>query len=211
MSWMNLLILGCLSVGHAELLVAGVNRLHAGRMPLRRLFRRLIQLKRLRHLHELLIPLFPVVLLFSVGLGEGGVLQGGRWRDLPLLWQVVLCFCAAGFAGFCWSVLRWWLKRVPAARLRLTSRVIDLEREMGYRPTGAGPRQILTKVPGNQLFQLEMTEQELCLPGLPAELDGLSIVHLTDLHFIGTIERAWFEEVLARAAELRPDLFLFTG
>jgi uncharacterized protein len=55
-------------------------------------------------------------------------------------------------------------------------------------------------------------ELELELPGLPAELDGLRIVHLSDFHFgvpSPGIGAAWRAAVWAR--ERRPDLVAITG
>jgi predicted MPP superfamily phosphohydrolase len=53
---------------------------------------------------------------------------------------------------------------------------------------------------------------ELGLPGLPAELDGLRIVHLSDFHFgvpSPGVGAAWQAAVWAR--ERRPDLVVITG
>ena len=204
MFWVNLLILACLAAGHAEILIAVVNRLHARTFSAK-------FLRTVRHLHDMLVPTFPLILLFGAGLGKHGVLRGGRWQDLPWYWQAIAAVCAAGFVGLLWACIRWWTRKVPAARLRSASRVIDLEQKMGYRPLGQGPRQILAGVPGNQLFELELTEQELGFARLPKSYDGLSIVHLTDLHFTGVIQREWYEEVIELAAGLRPDMFIFTG
>lgn len=52
---------------------------------------------------------------------------------------------------------------------------------------------------------------ELIVPGLPPQLDGFSLVQLTDLH-IGPIQkRAWLEAVVDRANALNPDVFVLTG
>src|SRR5437763_608863 len=48
------------------------------------------------------------------------------------------------------------------------------------------------------------------VPGLAAGLEGLRVVHLTDLH----LKRAWsaaYERVVGRIREERPDLILITG
>jgi len=49
------------------------------------------------------------------------------------------------------------------------------------------------------------------LPRLPQEWDGLSILHLTDLHFTGTITRPFFERLVEIAGGLPADLVVFTG
>jgi len=51
----------------------------------------------------------------------------------------------------------------------------------------------------------------LASPGLPAELDGLRILHLSDLHLGSSLDLPGLEEILRRAAGLRPDLIALTG
>ena len=59
---------------------------------------------------------------------------------------------------------------------------------------------------------MRLRELELELPGLPAELDGLRIVHLSDFHFgvpSPGVGAAWQAAVWTR--ERRPDLVAITG
>ncbi len=51
----------------------------------------------------------------------------------------------------------------------------------------------------------------LASPGLPAELDGLRILHLSDLHLGSSLDLPGLQEILDRAAGLRPDLIALTG
>ncbi len=87
----------------------------------------------------------------------------------------------------------------------------DLGKELGLRITGGTLSRLLSKVPGNQALFLEVTRKTLVIPNLPAELDGLTICHLTDLHYTGRVPRAYFEEVVRQANALSPDLTLITG
>ncbi len=66
-------------------------------------------------------------------------------------------------------------------------------------------------MPGNQLFHLDVDEEEVELDSLPAELAGISILHLSDFHFSGRVEPAYFHEVVRLANDLRPDLLAITG
>src|SRR5262249_15664827 len=91
------------------------------------------------------------------------------------------------------------------------STTIDIAQELGFRPVGRGPYHVFTRIPGNEFLQLEVTEKQFRLPRLPLAWDGLSILHLSDLHFIGTLERSYFEEVIRRARALPADLVVFTG
>ena len=52
---------------------------------------------------------------------------------------------------------------------------------------------------------------EARLPNLPRQLDGLSIVQLTDLHVSPLFRGEWVQAVVDRVNTLTPDLILFTG
>lgn len=69
----------------------------------------------------------------------------------------------------------------------------------------------LTRLPLNESLQLEIAESVLEVPRLPPALDGLTIVHLSDLHFTGRIGKAYFREVVRTCNELRADLAVVTG
>ena len=62
-----------------------------------------------------------------------------------------------------------------------------------------------------QLATFRVRRLHLRLPGLPADLDGMTVAHVTDLH-IGRFTRAGYTAKVADAANaLRADLVLFTG
>lgn len=52
---------------------------------------------------------------------------------------------------------------------------------------------------------------EITLPRLPADLDGFSIVQLTDIHIGPFLKGAWLRDVVARTNALSPDLVAVTG
>jgi predicted MPP superfamily phosphohydrolase len=74
-----------------------------------------------------------------------------------------------------------------------------------------GDHHLFARLPGNETLQLELSEWILDVPRLDAALDGLSIVHLSDLHFTGWIGKSYFHEVVRRSNELQPDLVAITG
>jgi uncharacterized protein len=67
------------------------------------------------------------------------------------------------------------------------------------------------RLPLNEILRLVVAEQVVDVPRLAAALDGLSIVHLSDLHFTGRIGKAYFREVVRVANELHGDLIAVTG
>ena len=52
---------------------------------------------------------------------------------------------------------------------------------------------------------------DVAVKGLPKDLDGLKIAHLSDLHIGSTFTGAWLEEVVRRTNALEPDFTLITG
>jgi predicted MPP superfamily phosphohydrolase len=88
---------------------------------------------------------------------------------------------------------------------------VDIAQRLGRAPLGPGPYRTLLRVPGNQIFQVEFSEKEFTATRLPDALAELRILHLSDFHFIGTVDRSFFREVCELAADTRPDLIAFTG
>ena len=62
-----------------------------------------------------------------------------------------------------------------------------------------------------QRFRLRLREQDISIPGLPADLDGLRIAQLTDIHLSPFLSVRELERAVAMANETRPHLTLVTG
>lgn len=69
---------------------------------------------------------------------------------------------------------------------------------------GIWPRYIEPKL-------LKVTSLNWRLNSSQAHLDGLVIVHLTDLHFHGKTSEAFLEKIIRKVSRIKPDLILFTG
>jgi predicted MPP superfamily phosphohydrolase len=76
---------------------------------------------------------------------------------------------------------------------------------------GDGPNAWMLRLPGNTSLNLESRDWTVPVGALPEELDGLSILHLTDLHFSRAYSRRYFEAVFAAAAEMPADMVCVTG
>lgn len=61
------------------------------------------------------------------------------------------------------------------------------------------------------LTRLVVRRIEVTLPGLPPEMDGFTILQLSDLHLDLVHGREWLQAVVDRANALRPDLIAITG
>lgn len=198
-----------LTIGNCELLATIVNRTHALRIHE-------AKLRHIRHVHDLLIPLFPSWLIVVIGFTAPGIFlepipPGETWQRLSLIVQCYFGLCFAGFGGFCWSMLRYWLYRTPRQQIAFASDVVDVAEVLGAPPVGIGPYQSLTRLPLNECFQIEWTTRTFELDRLPPEWDELSILHLTDLHMMGTIDRTYFEYLAEQASEMDVDMIVFTG
>src|SRR5690606_14493010 len=53
--------------------------------------------------------------------------------------------------------------------------------------------------------------RDIALRNLPAELEGFSIVQLSDIHVGPTIKRGYIDAIVKRANGLSPDLIVITG
>jgi predicted MPP superfamily phosphohydrolase len=130
-------------------------------------------------------------------------------------WHALL----ASYVCVCWLVgfgvlpvltcRRLW--RRPALLISNHSRVVDIADRLGSPPLGRGKHRRLARLPGNQVFQVELAERTLRLRRLPAAWDGLTILHLSDLHFCGTPDRTFFQAVMDLCSAEEPDLVAVTG
>jgi len=195
------LLLAILSIGNAELLITLVNRLHG--MALREQV-----LHRIRQAHFLMLAAFPVWLLSAV------LISGLTLPDFVQRQHVVikawLLLCVPGVLGLCFSALRAWLRRDDRHQVACSFMLTRPGSEPDP-PVGHGPYRWMTRLPGNECFDLEWTTRTLQFDNLPPAWDGLSILHLSDLHLTGTIGRQYFEELARTAMTLDCDVAVFTG
>jgi predicted MPP superfamily phosphohydrolase len=99
----------------------------------------------------------------------------------------------------------------PAALESNHTRTVDVPKELGFLPVGTGKRRLLARLPGNEALRVDFTEKTLRLKRLPAAWDGLSILHISDVHFVGTPTRDFFRYVIDQCVAWEPDLIAFTG
>jgi predicted MPP superfamily phosphohydrolase len=135
----------------------------------------------------------------------------GRWRmPWPWLPYLVVCWSVAP-AGIVWWFRCRMLHRPPAA-LRSDRR---RRASLSSGPSPSGPQEqehhFLVRLPGNEILDLEITERTLEVPALPASLNGLTIVHLSDFHFTGRVGKSYFHEVVAWCNRMQADLIAVTG
>ncbi len=172
--------------------------------------------------------------------GSLALLAAAAWYSPQGLWGLLVgsaqevprtapAWAAVGYGGFCllwavkvvagWAWDRW--HRPPAELFRQRTLAehrppVDWATDDGCTvlPPGSLGLRIerwLLRLPGNESLHLEVNEKHLLVPGLPAALQGLRIVHFSDLHLAGAVPREFFEQAVRQVLELEPDLVAITG
>jgi predicted MPP superfamily phosphohydrolase len=191
-------------VGHAALWLVALNILY-GR-PIHRDI-----LSRIRPIVGLIVFGFPLAIAGFLTWGIIEFESSGIRAPLVLEAYLAICLMMSLVAIPIATVAR-HLRRTPRHFIESRSEVVDSVKLLGRRPIGDGKRRSLTSLPGNQSFQIEFAELTLRLPSMPAAWDGMTILHLTDLHLTGTPERAFYEMAFERCmAAGTPDILAITG
>ena len=167
-------------------------------------------------LHALLLFGGPVALLLYLrGLDPWPLFAWPPAGPFAALVSLYAATCAAtGLVAFPLATLARALRRRPAVLESNHTRTVDVAAELGFRPAGQGSRRrwaLAALLPGNEIFQVDLAVRTLLLPRLPPAWDGLSILHLSDLHFCGTPDRPFFDHVMRECALWDPDVVAFTG
>ncbi|MGE0537178.1 MAG: metallophosphoesterase [Pirellulales bacterium] len=202
---LDLLLIAAALAGHIGLWATIVNQVHATALP-----QSVIKPVTYFGLSFLCAaPLGAIAWTWYAGaIGTAGI----EFASLP--WTLALyggltALLSPGTLVWLW---RYGAHRQQAPALKKTdSQRLDMPTRLGRHPMGAGLRAMITRLPGNQCFQLDVTEKHLEVPRLPEALDGLSIAHLSDLHFTGAIDRGYYREVVSIANDFQPDLIAVTG
>ncbi|MCO6457973.1 MAG: metallophosphoesterase [Pirellulaceae bacterium] len=192
-------------LGHVVLWVAAFNLLHASPLSCRLIGR----------LETLIQAIFVATLAAAAA---AWWLRGQPcWRGVPADgWSWVL----AAYVGLCWLaaavwLLQWirrrWRERQVSQLVSNDTRRIDVAGQLGFRPLCGLTTRLLDWVPGNEILLLQIHHKRLVVPALPAELEGLRIAHLSDLHYAGHVGLPYFEYVMDRVNELQPELIVVTG
>lgn len=133
------------------------------------------------------------------------------WSGVPwsLRFYFVLSVAAAPVVAALWGVHR-WIDRPGRIVLDQSSECHDL-RAAALEGVESAVMRRLIQFPLNEAARLAVTHKTLYLARLPAELDGFSIAHLSDLHFTGRVGKRYFSEVVDRVLEMDADMIALTG
>lgn len=202
----EVLLLATAWFGHAFLLTVCLNWWYA--QPLSRTFLKWIRL---------VIAIFVFSFPFVVGWAYFGRLReflsvfsmdGGDRLVATYLWG---CWLTTLVYVPVISVIRAARRDPPQVEHR-DGKIVDIAHRLGEKPVGDGKNWRLAKLPWNDIFRVEFGERTFVLERLPAALDGLTILHLTDLHLCGTPDRQFYREVFDLCmASGPPDVIAITG
>lgn len=199
-----------LVVGFAKLSVVIVNRLLAKPRP-----KRLVRV--LEFIQVSLIPLYAAALYQPLLSESAPQLQNILTADINALCGIGLIGIGGiGLGLLINSAIAYQRYRPPACEVSADSKRIDYREDntddsWKHLLVGTGGMRPIAMLPGNEQFSVEVSTKTYQLPRLPAEWDGLSIVHFADLHFYHSVTRKYFELVCEEALALKPDLYVFTG
>jgi len=205
MQWVALIWFLRVCIGHTALLTWSINWWYSFALPAR-------FLSSMRLLHGGLVVLGLVAFtrdyLFPSSAGLAWSL-GAFGQTAARAYALLCVMIGLGYV----PLLTWWRRRrgQPAALRSNHTSTVDMTSRLGYKPIGRGKYRLLAHLPGNEAFQVDFAERTLVVPQLPAAWDGLTILHLSDLHLHGTPDRVFFQEVMDLCAAWEPDLVAITG
>jgi predicted MPP superfamily phosphohydrolase len=208
---MSFILTFCTLLGHGFFWIGIVNRLHALRVP-----RRLLGVL---SWGALCVCLAGAAILVGAW-WSGKDFYSAAFADPRQMTSAVGGFFQ-GYLLLCWIVLAAtavrWLglsigRRRASGVLRFHRRKpLSVNSALTAGSAGEHLPPYSVRLPGNQSLKLELTQQAFTVPRLPTALDGLTIVHLSDLHFTGKVGKAYFREVVEQSNALEPDLAAITG
>jgi predicted MPP superfamily phosphohydrolase len=194
-----------LLAGHLALWTMIINRLHATGWS-----RPLIKtLDKLIYAAVLGLPLLAAYLEFLAPPAHVELFSTSVLGELATFYAFV-CLLAILYVALGWQARRILKARVRALRSNDTA-VYDVAAALGHRPVQGLLVRLASALPKNEIFKLHVNVKTLSLRGLPAELEGLSILHLSDVHMCGRVTQLYFDYVVERANELDADLVCITG
>ncbi len=79
------------------------------------------------------------------------------------------------------------------------------------RFAATGKAKTAAAIPGNQFLDVRVERIELPVAGLPPELDGYRIAHLSDVHLTGHVDPSLMRAVVEEVIRWRPEMVALTG
>jgi predicted MPP superfamily phosphohydrolase len=180
------------------------NRLHASEIPSRLVHR----LEKWVILAMLVSTLVPAAWVLA---------RRDQWLQLETRFSSMLILV---WAGICWLMLahvvvawgrRQWVGRTIARLVSNDTQCLHAARLLEQHPIVAPTSRLLGKIPGNQILKIYAQHKTLHVANLPGDLDGLRLVHLSDLHMVGQFTPDFFALAVDHINQWQPDVVAVTG
>lgn len=200
-----LYLLAALAIsGHWSICIFVINRLHSTALPYRLMKG---------------IDLIWYGFLFAVPLGVLALLIAFPdyrwWANQPSIRTIGSLYVVGCWTAFLGTLIVWLRHALDAdTTTRLEQNhtvVVDAVKRLGRVPSGSLTTSVLSRIPTNQVFELAIQQKTLRLPHLDPRLDGLTITHLSDLHFTGRVTRDFYDFIVQEANVLDSDLVVISG
>lgn len=203
---LDYLLFALIFVGHGFLLLSIVNYVYA--LPLHKHF-----LKAFRAFMGLLVIGGPIAFVIAYGFGLTDFLRDTGESPLRLALAFYLgLVLTLGAVVYPLITLQRNLRPRPEPIVDEQTTTIDVAAALGAYPYGDGETAWMAKLPFNNPFEVDFTTITLVLPKLPQAWDGLTILHLSDLHFLGTPAKPFFDFIVEKCmADGVPDLLMISG
>ena len=203
---MTALILAFALLGHGWVWVGVVNGTHAVRMP-----RWLCDVLTLAEF--LLGGTLPLLMAFEFWRLRLDPLAMAGWGALstPALTYLAICSPVGAYALVAWARRRMRMDRTPEATRYERRRPIELFADPLQRKAVRSTAARSVRLPGNEILELDVVERGVQVAQLPAELAGLSILHFSDVHLAGKIQRSYYENLVRVVNAEACDMIALTG
>ena len=205
-AFLGYLIVFAVLVGHVGLHLAIYNRLNSTGLPRRRIK----QIEKFFFVTMLVIP--PLAYAFYTD--EIRMFAEGTWpvsmMPAMLLGYSIVCLSVWILFGIPWVLWRpiFRLEWVDAPR---TVTYHNVEDKTGISLARTKKCKWEARIPCNQIFDLSVEHIPLPVVGLPSELVGYRIAHLSDIHLTGHIDPEYMAFVIKQANLCKPDMFAMSG
>ncbi len=198
---MKALLFAGATLGHVALLIRIHNWFYGSGLG-----RRAVDVMHL--IHGLLALAGPILFWNVAGLDLASLFSADDPGRLLLAGYVAVCWLTGFVLAPTITIAR--LVHRCSALLGEETRPLCLETLAG-RSLAGSKHPWLARLPFNEVCRLDLIVKTLRLEALPPEWDGLTILHLSDLHFCGTPDREYHERALELCMAWEPDIVALTG